>query len=70
MSFFKNWFFPENEENYTIDGCKSAQKVVSKYGYTIVCPEDQEEIKVSSDPYCAEAQKIATKYGYNMTCPE
>ena len=70
MSFLKKWFVPDTEESFVIDGCKSAQKAVSKYGYSIVCPEDFEEPKFSDDPLCANAQKIAYKYGYTFTCPE
>lgn len=70
MSIFKKWFATDSEESFTIDGCKSAQKAVSKYGYSIVCPEDYVAPTLSSDPNCANAQKVAYKYGYTFTCPE
>lgn len=71
MSMIRKWLgLDSDSEQYTIDGCKSAQQAISKYGYSLVCPEDFEEPKVSSDPLCANAQKIAYKYGYTMTCPE
>ena len=69
----KDLFFKQNEEaeKVTIDSCKKAQKVVSRYGYQLVCPEDFEDLdKPSSDPNCENAKKIASKYGVMITCPE
>lgn len=61
----------EQEEAVSIDSCKKAQKVVSRYGYQITCPEDFEEFdKPSSDPYCENARQVASKYGVTITCPE
>ena len=61
----------QEEEVVSIDSCPKAQKVLSRYGYQIVCPEDLEaEEKPSSDPYCENAKKVASKYGVVITCPE
>lgn len=59
------------DEPVSIDSCPKAKKVLSRYGYQIVCPEDlEEEDKPSSDPYCENARKVASKYGVHITCPE
>ena len=58
-----NW---QDEMNKT---CKDAQKIVSKYGHYIVCPEDTVE-KPSSDPMCENMKQIVSKYGYTIVCPE
>ena len=60
-----------SEEAVSIDSCPKAKKVLSRYGYQIVCPEDMEELeKPSSDPYCENARQVASKYGVVITCPE
>lgn len=57
-----------NEEYQT--GCKNAQRVASKFGYVIVCDEDEvhEAKKIADD--CANAQEVASKYGYTVICEE
>ena len=70
----KDFFLRQNEqeEPVSIDSCPKAKKVLSRYGYQIVSPEDLEEpeYKPSSDPYCENARKVASKYGVVITCPE
>lgn len=52
------------------DGCKNAQRVASKYGYTIICDEDQlEEAKAVAEG-CANAKEVASKYGFTIVCDE
>ncbi len=52
------------------EGCKNAQRVASKYGYTIVCDEDEvEEAKKVADG-CTNAQEVASKYGYTVVCDD
>ncbi len=59
----------QEEETIAVDSCPKAKKVLSRYGYQIVCPEDLEE-KPSSDQNCENARTIASKYGVVITCPE
>ena len=55
------------------DGCENAQKVASKYGYHLVCDEDEEKKakeKEILDPNCENAKKVGSKYGYTIACDE
>lgn len=53
------------------DGCKNAQKVAYRYGYTLVCPEDDVEFKISlTDENCEKAKQVAGKYGFVVVCDE
>ncbi len=54
------------------DGCENAAKVASKYGYQIVCDDDEEkeEAAKETDPNCEKAANVASKYGYMINCDE
>ena len=50
-------------------GCENARRVGNRYGYNIVCPEDEPVVEaVSHDANCENAKKVAAKYGYNIVC--
>lgn len=70
MSIFKKWFHAEKNQPYTLEGCKGAQHIAGKYGYTLTCPEDDVTKTVSTDKNCLNAQQIASKYGFTIVCPE
>lgn len=50
--------------------CKKAQRVASKYGYTIVCDEDEVEEAKKVVEGCENAKEVASKYGYTVICDD
>lgn len=50
------------------EGCENAAKVASKYGYQLVCEDEEEKEHSEVDPNCENAAKVASKYGYVINC--
>lgn len=47
--------------------CKKTQRVVSKYGYTILCDEDEVENAIIVAEGCESFQEAVDKWGMNYT---
>lgn len=52
------------------EGCEKAAKVASKYGYQIVCDDEEEKEQKAVDPNCEKAKTVASKYGFVINCDE
>ena len=52
--------------------CKQAQKVVSKYGYTILCDEDDVDNAIVVAEGCESFQEARDKWGmqYTILCDD
>lgn len=57
------------------DDCENVKRVVSKYGYQIVCDEEEEkkqeaDIILPSGEECDSIVKVASKVGVSVVCDE
>lgn len=52
------------------EGCENAKEVASKYGYNIVCDDDELEETRSDDENCENAKEVASKHGYTVVCED
>lgn len=57
------------------DYCKDAQKIVSKFGYTLTCPEDETkeekiDIILPASDICDDIVEVVSKYGVKAVCED
>ncbi len=52
------------------EGCENAQQVASRYGFQIVCDEDENVELESADAGCENAKQVASRYGMQVVCDE
>lgn len=52
------------------EGCKRAQQVASRYGYQLVCDEEETLELESADAGCENAKQVASRYGMQVVCDE
>lgn len=54
--------------------CKESKKVMSKYGVTLVCDEEDEKPKVdavmAAGENCENVKVVASKHGLTVVCDE
>lgn len=53
--------------------CQKAKRVVSKYGITIICDEQEEskpDMVLPDSEGCQKIKKVASKLGYQVVCDE
>ena len=55
--------------------CENVKEVASKFGYTIVCDEEDEkkqeaDLVLPAGEPCENAKKVASKIGYTVVCDE
>lgn len=54
--------------------CENVKEVASKYGYTVVCNEEEEkataDMILPADENCENLKKVASKIGYKVVCDE
>ena len=55
--------------------CENVKKTASKFGYTVVCDEKEQEreeadLFLPADEYCDNIKKVASKVGYQVVCDE
>ena len=55
--------------------CENVKTVASKYGYTVVCDEKEQEkeeadLVLPASEHCENVKKIASKVGYTVVCDE
>lgn len=54
----------------TEEQCKTAQRVMSKWGYTICCSEEDVPNAIVVAEGCESAQEVARKFGYTVLCAD
>ncbi|WP_283171166.1 hypothetical protein [Curtanaerobium respiraculi] len=61
-----NKFLDENE------ACKQAQRIVSKYGYTILCDDDEVDNAIVVAEGCESFQEAVDRWGlqYTILCDD
>lgn len=52
------------------DGCENAKQVASRYGFQIVCDEDENVELESADAGCENAKQVASRYGMQVVCDD
>lgn len=55
------------------DGCENAKQVASRYGYHIVCDDDdavETENTQSTDDGCENAKQVASRFGVHVVCDD
>ena len=57
------------------DMCENVKTVASKYGYTVVCDEEEDarenaDLVMPAGETCENAKKVASKVGYTVVCDE
>ena len=55
--------------------CEDVKQVASKYGYTVVCDEEDQQrqeadLILPSGEHCEDVSKIASKVGVTVLCDE
>ena len=54
--------------------CKNVKNVVSKYGVTVVCDEEEEKVKADivlpASEQCENMKTVASKVGVSVVCDE
>ena len=54
-----------NDEN-----CNRIQRIVSKFGYTILCDDDEVENAIVVAENCDSVEKVVSQYGYTVICDD
>lgn len=63
-------------EDYGIteEQCEKTKEVVSRYGFKVVCDEEEEEVKpdiiLPQSENCEKIKKTVSKYGVTAVCEE
>ncbi|MBR5318026.1 MAG: hypothetical protein IKU46_00305 [Peptococcaceae bacterium] len=56
------------------EACEETKKVVSKFGVTVVCDEEDEkaeaDIVLPADENCENMKKVGSKVGVTVVCDE
>lgn len=54
--------------------CQETKRVVSKYGVSVVCDEDEivkkHDITMSASENCENIKEVVSKYGVSVLCEE
>lgn len=73
--YFLRREFKMNGMGLDKETCQNVKKVASKYGYTVVCDEKEQELEdadlvLPASEQCESVKKVASKVGYTVVCDE
>lgn len=52
------------------EGCENAKEVASRFGFQIVCDEEEEVELESADAGCENAKQVASRHGMQVVCDD